>query len=243
MNVIKADPAVAQRDCLHRRRRPSNGGFIYIALKPLGSQCKESLKCDVRQTGAPDIINRLRPKLNRLPVAQAFLQAAQDLRIGGRSSAALYQYTIQSDNVQDLSHWGPILLAGMKKLPGFQDVNTDAQNSGLQELLDLRSPHRRAAWHHAAVSGQLPLRRLRTVGSLHHLHTAEPVLRGAGSSAALLAEPRGAEEYLSQYHGQRRDSAFHGHARRRQHHAAGHQSHQFVSVGHGVVQPCHRICR
>jgi multidrug efflux pump len=73
--------------------------------------------------------------MNRLPVAQAFLQAAQDLRIGGRSSAALYQYTIQSDNVQDLAHWGPVLLAEMKKLPGFQDVNTDAQNSGLQELI------------------------------------------------------------------------------------------------------------
>ncbi|MGC2822206.1 MAG: efflux RND transporter permease subunit, partial [Candidatus Sulfotelmatobacter sp.] len=47
----------------------------------------------------------------------------------------LYQYTIQSDNVQDLSHWGPILLAQMKKLPGFQDVNTDQQNGGLEELL------------------------------------------------------------------------------------------------------------
>jgi multidrug efflux pump len=67
-------------------------------------------------------------------------QAAQDLRIGGRSSNALYQYTIQSDNVQDLAHWGPILLAGMKKLPGFQDVNSDAQNSGLQELLTYDRP-------------------------------------------------------------------------------------------------------
>jgi len=105
---------------------PSNAASINIALRPL----------DERKITAPDIINRLRPKMNRLPVAQAFLQAAQDLRIGGRSSAALYQYTIQSDNVQDLSHWGPILLAEMKKLPGFQDVNTDAQNSGLQEVLN-----------------------------------------------------------------------------------------------------------
>jgi multidrug efflux pump len=114
----------------------SNGGFIYIALKPLGNKCKDpQAPCDVRQASAPEIINRLRPKLNRLPVASAFLQAAQDLRIGGRSSAALYQYTIQSDNVADLSKWGPILLAEMKKLPGFQDVNSDAQNAGLQELL------------------------------------------------------------------------------------------------------------
>ena len=133
VGVIKADPAVAN---VNAYTGQSNGGFIYIALKPLGTGCKESAKsCDVRQTSAPDIINRLRPKMNRLPVAQAFLQAAQDLRIGGRGSAALYQYTIQSDNVSDLAHWGPVLLAQMKTLPGFQDVNTDAQNSGLQELL------------------------------------------------------------------------------------------------------------
>ncbi len=100
-------------------------GFIYIALKPLNE----------RKIGAPQIINRLRPKLNRLPVASAFLQAAQDLRIGGRSSNALYQYTIQCDNVQDLSKWGPILLTEMKKLPGLQDVNSDQQNGGLEELV------------------------------------------------------------------------------------------------------------
>jgi multidrug efflux pump len=125
VGVIKSDPAVANVNAYTGGNGATNTGFIYIALKPL----------DVRKIGAPQIINRLRPKLNRLPVASAFLQAAQDLRIGGRSSAALYQYTIQSDNVQDLSHWGPILLAQMKKLPGFQDVNTDQQNGGLEELL------------------------------------------------------------------------------------------------------------
>jgi multidrug efflux pump len=122
VNVVKADPAVAN---VNAYAGNSNGAFMYIALKPLS----------VRKVTAPQIIDRLRPKLNRLPVASAFLQASQDLRIGGRSSNALYQYTIQSDNVQDLSHWGPILLAGMKKLPGLQDVNSDAQNEGLQELM------------------------------------------------------------------------------------------------------------
>ena len=124
-NVIKADPAVANVIAYTGGSGASNGGFIYIALKPLSE----------RKVTAPEIINRLRPKLNRLPVASAFLQASQDLRIGGRSTNALYQYTIQSDNVQDLAHWGPILLAEMKKIPGLQDVNTDAQNSGLRELV------------------------------------------------------------------------------------------------------------
>ncbi len=125
VRVIKSDPAVANVNAYTGGGGATNTGFIYIALKPL----------DERKVGAPDIINRLRPKLNHLPVASAFLQASQDLRIGGRSSAALYQYTIQSDNVQDLSHWGPILLAEMKKIPGLQDVNSDQQNGGLEELL------------------------------------------------------------------------------------------------------------
>jgi multidrug efflux pump len=103
----------------------SNGGFIYAALKPL----------DERKVGAPEIINRLRPKMNRLPVASAFLQAAQDLRIGGRGGNALYQYTLQADSVADLAKWGPILQNQMKSLPGFLDVNSDQQNGGLQERL------------------------------------------------------------------------------------------------------------
>jgi len=123
VGVVKSDPAVAN---VNAYAGNSNSAFMYIALKPLNER---------HGITAPQIIDRLRPKLNRLPVASAFLQAAQDLRIGGRSSNALYQYTISSDNVQDLSHWGPILLAGMQKLPGFQDVNSDAQNNGLQELL------------------------------------------------------------------------------------------------------------
>ena len=125
VGVIKSDPAVANVNAYTGGNGSTNTGFIYIALKPL----------DERKIGAPEIINRLRPKLNRLPVASAFLQASQDLRIGGRSSNALYQYTIQSDNVQDLSKWGPILLDEMRKIPGLQDVNSDQQNGGLEELL------------------------------------------------------------------------------------------------------------
>ncbi len=122
VNVIKADPAVAN---VNAYVGSGNGGFIYIALKPL----------NVRKVNAAQIINRLRPKLNRLPVASAFLQAGQDIRIGGRGSSALYQYTLQSESFSDLMKWGPILLANMKKLPGFQDVNSDQQNGGLEEYL------------------------------------------------------------------------------------------------------------
>jgi multidrug efflux pump len=126
MKIIKSDPAVAHANAYTGGNGASNGGFIYVALKPLSE----------RKVGAMDIINRLRPKLNKLPVASAFLQPVQDLRIGGRSSNALYQYTIQSDNIPDLAHWGPMLLENMKKLPGLQDVNTDQQNGGLQAMLN-----------------------------------------------------------------------------------------------------------
>ncbi len=125
VGVVKNDPAVENVIAFTGGGGATNSGFIYTALKPL----KE------RKTSAADVINRLRPKLARLPVASAFLQPAQDLRIGGRGGNAVYQYTIQCDNVQDLQKWGPILLAEMKKLPGLQDVNSDQQNGGLAEYV------------------------------------------------------------------------------------------------------------
>jgi multidrug efflux pump len=124
--VINKDPAVQNVMAFTGGGGATNTGNIFIALKPL----KE------RKIGAPDIIGRLRPQLNRLPVASAFLQASQDLRIGGRNTGALYQYTIQSDNIAELATWAPRVLAEMKKLPGLQDVNSDQQNGGLDIVLN-----------------------------------------------------------------------------------------------------------
>ncbi|MGA2375430.1 MAG: efflux RND transporter permease subunit [Candidatus Sulfotelmatobacter sp.] len=124
--VIKNDPAVANVIAFTGGGGATNTGNIYVALKPLAQ----------RKVSAAQIINRLRPQLNRLPVASAFLQAVQDLRIGGRSSNAMYQYTLQSDNVQDLSKWAPIILNQMTQLHGLQDVSSDQQNGGLDELMN-----------------------------------------------------------------------------------------------------------
>jgi multidrug efflux pump len=125
VGVIRHDPAVANVIAFTGGGGATNTGFIYIALKPLNE----------RKVSAAQVINRLRPQLNRLPAAAAFLQAAQDLRIGGRGGNAMYQYTLQSDNSQDLFKWGPILLKEMKRLPGFQDLSSDQQNGGLDEML------------------------------------------------------------------------------------------------------------
>jgi multidrug efflux pump len=125
VNMIKTDPAVQNVMAFTGGQGAANSGFVYLALKPLAQ----------RKISASDVITRLRPKLTSIPGATVFLQAGQDLRIGGRASSAQYQYTIQSDNLDDLVKWGPILLAQMRKLSMLTDVNTDQQNSGLQAEL------------------------------------------------------------------------------------------------------------
>ena len=81
------------------------------------------------------IIARLRPKLARIPGATLYLQASQDLRVGGRSSAALYQYTMRGDNLQDLVEYAPKMLQELRTIPVIADVNTDQQNRGLQSMV------------------------------------------------------------------------------------------------------------
>ena len=166
----------------------SNGGFIYIALKPLGKERNDVAQCDV--------INRLRPKMSRLPVASAFLQAAQDLRIGGRGGNAQYQYTIQTENIPDLAHWGPILMQNMRRLPGLAGREQRSAERRPAGDAHVRSRHRRAAGADRAVARSVALQRIRPVAGLGHLHAAQPVLRGDGSCAAILAGPFGAEQYL-----------------------------------------------
>jgi len=122
VTVVKSDPAVDNAMAFTGGGGATNGGFIFMGLKPLQE----------RKVSASQVIDRMRPKLLAVPGANTFMQAGQDLRIGGRMSSAQYQYTIQSDNLQDLVDWGPVLLQQMRKLRILTDVNTDQQNSGLQ---------------------------------------------------------------------------------------------------------------
>ncbi len=125
--VIKRDPAVQNVMGFTGGGGATNTGNLFVILKPLNQRGPNA--------SAPQVINRLRQPLSRITGASTFLQASQDLRIGGRNSNAMYQYTIQADNVADLQTWGPKLLAAMMKLPGFQDVSSDQQNGGLDQLL------------------------------------------------------------------------------------------------------------
>ena len=134
VSIIKSDPGVENVMGFTGGQGATNGGFVYIALKPLGRG-----KGD-REAGAMEIINRLRPKLARISGAATFLQPGQDIRIGGRSSSAMYQYTLEAETTEDLNTYGPQLLAAMRKTSGFTDVNTDQQNKGLQALLTYDRP-------------------------------------------------------------------------------------------------------
>jgi multidrug efflux pump len=125
VDIIKSDPAVQNVGAFTGGGGADNTGFVYLALKPLHE----------RKITSSQVIDRLRPKLISIPGATVFLQAGQDLRIGGRQSNAQYQYTIQSDSIDDLVAWGPRLLAEMRKQRILTDVNTDQQNSGLQASL------------------------------------------------------------------------------------------------------------
>jgi multidrug efflux pump len=125
VSIIKTDPAVQNVMAFTGGGGPTNGGFVYMGLKPRNQ----------RDASSSEVINRLRPKLLSVSGASTFMQAGQDVSIGGRRSSAQYQYTIQSDTLQELVHWGPVLLQQMRKLPMLTDVNTDQQNSGLQAML------------------------------------------------------------------------------------------------------------
>ena len=104
---------------------PTNTGRMFVSLKPIGE----------RKASADQVIDRLRGKLAHVPGAALFLQAVQDLRIGGRQSNAQYQYTLQSNDLADLNRFAPRMLAKLRELRPLRDVATDQQNRGLMASL------------------------------------------------------------------------------------------------------------
>ena len=127
VDIVKADPAVANVVAFTGSGggTTTNTGRMFIALKPLGE----------RKLSADMVISRLRHQVASVEGASLFLQATQDLRVGGRSGNAQYQYSIQSESLEDLNKWGPVLLQQMRKEPALTDVNSDQQNSGLRAAL------------------------------------------------------------------------------------------------------------
>ncbi len=102
-----------------------SGSFMYVQLKPIS----------LRDASADAVINRLRTKTASVTGAQLLLTAGQDIQIGGRSAAAQYQYTIQSDSIDELRAWEPRIRQALAGVPELADVNTDSQDKGRQTSL------------------------------------------------------------------------------------------------------------
>src|SRR5207245_1453055 len=102
-----------------------NGANMFISLKPRAE----------RRISADPVIARLRGKLGHEPGANLYLQPVQDIRVGARSAGAQYQYTLQADTITDLRAWESRVRRMMSELPQLADVNTDAQDKGLQTSL------------------------------------------------------------------------------------------------------------
>ncbi len=133
IKIVQADPGVdtVQAFSGGGGGTTTNTGRSFISLKPLQERNGDS---------AEVIINRLRPKLGAIPGVRLLLQASQDVRIGGRQSAAQYQYTLHGDNIPELLRWAPQLLNELQKVHQLTDVNSDQQNHGLEAELTIDRP-------------------------------------------------------------------------------------------------------
>jgi multidrug efflux pump len=129
VGIIKADPAV---DSIvgFTGGGQTNSGFVFVALKSLAE----------RQASVDQVIARLRGKLAQVAGARLFLQAVQDIRVGGRATNAQYQYTLQGDSLEELNQWSPKVAAELEKISVLTDVNSDQQNHGLETALVIDRP-------------------------------------------------------------------------------------------------------
>ena len=124
-DIVLQDPAV---DTVVAFTGGGSGGStarMFGQLKPLSE----------RKLSVDQVIGRIRSKSAKIPGAALYLQAVQDLSVGGRFGGAQYQYTLQADNLSDLTHWAPIIMQRLQKIPELRDVNSDQQMHGLQSSL------------------------------------------------------------------------------------------------------------
>ncbi|MGC1850258.1 MAG: efflux RND transporter permease subunit, partial [Pseudolabrys sp.] len=120
--IVRSDPAVDHVAMfMGGPGNPSNTARMFITLKPRNE----------RTANADQVIARLRGTLDKVEGARLFLQAAQDVRVGGRASRTQFQYTLQSADIEQLNDWAPKIQAKLKTLPELRDVATDQQTEGL----------------------------------------------------------------------------------------------------------------
>ena len=126
MEIVKSNPAVDTATGF-TGGRATNAGFMFISLKPKSE----------RKLSADQVIAQLRGPLSHVAGAQTFLQAVQDIRVGGRQSNAQYQFTLLGDSTAELYEWGPKLTEALKHRPELVDVNSDQQQGGLESMVTI----------------------------------------------------------------------------------------------------------
>jgi HAE1 family hydrophobic/amphiphilic exporter-1 len=126
--IVMDDPGVASIAMnIGGSGRAGNNGNMFITLKPVGE----------RDASAQQIIGRLRPKLDKVEGARLYMQAAQDIRLGGRPTRTQFEFTLQDANLGELNEWAPKVLDKMKTLPQLRDVATDQQTNGTTVQLSI----------------------------------------------------------------------------------------------------------
>ncbi|MBD8541955.1 efflux RND transporter permease subunit [Oxalobacteraceae sp. CFBP 8755] len=126
VEIIRKDPAVETVVAFTGGGR-AGGGFMFVNLKPVSE----------RDVAAQAVIARLRPQLAKVTGITIFLNPVQDLRMGGRSSNSTYQYTLKSDNAEDLKQWAAKLAEAMKGQPALVDVDTDQAENGVETYVTI----------------------------------------------------------------------------------------------------------
>ncbi len=124
VSIIKKDPAI-ETVVGFTGGGQTNSGYVFASLHPLSE----------RNISADGVIARLRHEMAVVPGATLFLQAVQDIRVGGRASNAQYQYTLQGPTLEELNEWAPKIAAALQNDPNLADVNSDQQNKGLESDL------------------------------------------------------------------------------------------------------------
>jgi hydrophobe/amphiphile efflux-1 (HAE1) family protein len=131
VRTVMADPAIQAVGSFFGGGTGSavNTGRMFISLKPKGWGKND------RRDSVYTVIARLRGKLSKIPGAQLFLNANQDIRVGGRSSKAQFQYALSDQNIDELNAWAPKLVNKLREYPQIKDATSDQQFRGLQETV------------------------------------------------------------------------------------------------------------
>ena len=172
-DVVQKDPDVASFGTGIGGSRPLNVGFVILGLKPRSE----------RNASADQIITRLRPQLAKVPGITLFLQASQDLNVGGRTSRTQYQYTVQDSDIDELNEWAPKLLAVLAKTAHAARRRLRSADQQRHGVANDRSRPSSALRHSTGGHRSNPVRRIRSAAGGAIFYAGQQLSRGVGNHA------------------------------------------------------------